>query len=263
MRRVQTQEGNQSSWSCDDQIQLRGLRVDCIIGLYERERLCPQPLELDITIGLASLAGGFCGELEDSIDYAQVSGLVHFTLEAGRFRHLESAAEAIARLILAPAHTSSPGRRPSWVALQLRKPAALDGRATPAVQIYREATALSFEEEESYFGRVDIIYERPDCGLYRLRIPAGGEIPPHQHDELEEAELVLSPGLLLQGEAIEPGLGHFWPKRFVHGYRNPSKEEAAVLCLNRPKFKIEDERLIENAALHDTRPYRRRYFALN
>ena len=56
MRRVQTQEGNQSSWSCDDQIQLRGLRVDCIIGLYERERLCPQPLELDITIGLASLA---------------------------------------------------------------------------------------------------------------------------------------------------------------------------------------------------------------
>ena len=243
-----------------DQISLHGLRVDCIIGLYDRERLTSQSLEVDLTLGLPSPAGGFRGELEDSIDYARVAGLVQFTLEAGQFRHLESAAEAIAHLLLAPPHGSDTGRRPSWIELQLRKPAALHGRATPAVKIYREADALSFEEEQSYFGPVDILYERADCGVYRLRIPAGGEIPPHQHHELEEAELILSPGLLLQELPVSPGLSHFWPKRFTHGYRNPSCEEAAVLCINRPKFCMEDERIIEDFVLHDVTPYRRRYF---
>ena len=47
---------------------------------------------------------------------------------------------------------------------------------------------------------MDIVHETGDAGVYRLSIRPGGEIPPHEHRKMDEAELVLTEGLLCQGE---------------------------------------------------------------
>ena len=62
-----------------------------------------------------------------------------------------------------------------------------------------------------------------------------------------EAELVMSSGLLLQGEEVDGGLAHFWPNDFVHQYRNPTHVERSILCVNLPVFDPNDE----IAAAHD------------
>ena len=37
-----------------------------------------------------------------------------------------------------------------------------------------------------------------------------------------EAELVMSRGLLLQGQPVDGGIAHLWPLEFVHQYDNPT-----------------------------------------
>ena len=58
---------NQQSNS--DCIQLRGLRVVCIVGVLPEERERPQPIELDIDIYADLSVAGKSDDLPDTIDY--------------------------------------------------------------------------------------------------------------------------------------------------------------------------------------------------
>ena len=62
---------------------------------------------------------------------------------------------------------------------------------------------------------------------------------------MEEHELVLSDGLLLQGSPVKAGTAHAWPKDFPHVYDNPTEQVRSILCIDRPKFIPEDEVLVE------------------
>ena len=110
-----------------------------------------------------------------------------------------------------------------------------------AIQAHAWLARPSFGVEHNHFGRVDILYEDETLGLYVLAVAPGARIPPHFHRVMAESELVLDAGLLQQGRPVARGAAFRWPKGFIHEYRNPTRAERRILCLDRPPFIPDDE----------------------
>lgn len=55
---------------------LRDFRLDLIIGVYEWERKVPQPVRLDLEIGLPNSRAGETDNVVDTIDYGAVAARV-------------------------------------------------------------------------------------------------------------------------------------------------------------------------------------------
>ena len=245
-----------------DTIGLSEMQLECIVGIHEHERTTPQPLRIGVELHFERQPNAFGASLAESVDYSVVAGQVSFVLEIGKFRLLETAAEAICHLLLAPSPPDRPSRRPSSVSIRIQKPLALNGLAEPWVAITRHSNEVQYGKEVNHFGEVDLLHENDDCGIYLLRIPPGAKIPAHFHAEMDEGELVMSDGLLLQSQPIQEGMAHSWPKAFVHEYHNPTEHERSILCVNVPKFNPADERLVQNADLQSPAPYAKRFFGV-
>ncbi|MFZ8837033.1 MAG: dihydroneopterin aldolase [Flavobacteriales bacterium] len=246
-----------------DIIALKDLRVTCLVGIHPHERITPQPLVVQIKLYFPRKPGSFGKTLAESLDYSFACGDVAFLLEAAHFQLLETAVEAICATLLMPPPPDRPCIRPEAVEVSIQKPQALAGKSVPVVTVMRKADEMQYGVEHNDFGRVDILHENQDCGVYLLHIPAAGQIPAHIHKVMGEAELIMSRGLLLQGEAVDGGIAHFWPLEFIHQYDNPSQETRTILCVNRPKFDPADEIKVEQPqAWPDPRPHRKRFFGL-
>jgi dihydroneopterin aldolase len=218
-----------------DTIRLDGFRIDCIVGVYPQERTTPQPLEVDVSLYLDT-RGLAEGDLKSTVDYARLSGELRFLLEVGHFRLLETAAHAICCYALAPAPKNDPHARVHAVRARLCKPSALGGALTPSLEIFRHAGEMKYAQEPSDFGQVETLFETKECGIYRLHIAPGRGIAPHSHRRLEESEMVLSPGLLLQNRPVRAGSVIHWAPGVVHRYDNPGQHEQTILCIDRPRF---------------------------
>ncbi len=228
-----------------DVIALEGLVVNCVVGVYPHERDTPQPLRVDLYLEVGTRKAAEDERLRETIDYAAVAAQVAFVLTTCRFQMLETAAHALSRLLLAPA---APGERRAQVeALRLRltKPAAFAGHAVPYLEIRRDASDVTIEPETARFGRVDIIFETSEAGIYRLNIAPHGHIPLHAHRRMRESEMVLSEGLLCQGRPISPGTVHHWPLGAAHRYDNPTDRHQTILCVDAPPFLEDDEIEVE------------------
>jgi FolB domain-containing protein len=224
-----------------DVIELHQLPVQCIVGVYPAERGTPQPLNLDVALYLDTRKAATAGSLRDTVDYARLSGELRFLLETADFRMLETAAEALCRYILAPPTEDSARAPVRAVTLRLFKPEALGRAGLASLQVHRTADEYHYTVEEKPFGQVDIVFQDEHVGIYRLRIAPGRTIPVHEHRVMEEAELVLGHGLLLQGRPVPAGTGFRWSRRFPHRYDNPRELEQTVLCVDRPAFIPDDE----------------------
>jgi dihydroneopterin aldolase len=224
-----------------DVITLSGLRVHCIVGVYPTERGTPQPLDLEAALSLDTRRAALEGNLHATVDYARIAGELRFLLEACDFRLLETAAEALCRYLLAPPTPDTGRAALQAVTLALSKPEALGGTGLASLRVHRTADEYRFEVEEKPFGRVDILFQDAHVGIYRLRIAPGRSIVTHEHQRMDEAELVLGSGLLLQRQPVRAGTGFRWPRRVPHRYDNPQATEQTVLCVDRPAFIPEDE----------------------
>ena len=246
-----------------DQVELADLKVTCLVGIHAHERLNMQPLIARVRLCLKRCPNGFGQSLEDSIDYSHVAGDLAFLLEAGQFRLLETAAEALCSYLLGPSAPDRLSRELEAVEVSLQKPQALGGNAIPNIVISRKRGEYVYSQEQNDFGVVDILHENRDCGIYRLRIKPGGEIPPHVHELMGEAELIMSEGLLLQERPVPEGIAHFWPLQLVHAYRNPTDVERSILCVNRPGFDPSDETIVVAPDVWpDVEPFRKRFFGV-
>ena len=228
-----------------DWIRIRGLEIDCVVGVYPHERDTPQPLQLDAELCLDTEAAGRREQLRLSVDYAAISAQLAFLLQNCRFRMLETAAHALCRYLLA---TPAPGEKRAQierVRLRLRKPNALDHGAVASLELEREASWVTLEQEHKPFGTVDIVHETRDAGIYRLNIAPQRGIPLHAHPVRREAEMVLSRGLLCQGKPIAPGTVQHWSKGAAHRYDNPTRRFQTILCVDSPPFLQDDEVAIE------------------
>lgn len=231
-----------------DRLRLCGLRVDCIVGVYPSERDTPQPLGVDLELRLDTRPAALDAKLKDTVDYARLWGELCFLLQASRFLLLESAAEALARYILAPPPPDAPHAQVQEVVVRLSKPQALSGAGVPSLEIVRGVGDFPVEVEERPFGKTDVIFVTRGCGIYRLHVAPGRAIETHEHHRMDESELVLSDGLLLQGRPVAAGTGRHWPRGYPHRYDNPTAGDKTILCVNRPSFLPSDLVPVETAA---------------
>lgn len=243
-----------------DRLSLRGMRFDCIVGLFDFERNTPQPVELDVTLHFDTRDAAKHGRLAATVDYSHLLGELRFILVAGRFRLLESAAEAVAAWLLAPPSQDVQRPQVERVDVKLSKLVALSGAAVPTLEIQRQCSDFQLVTEKKSFGFVDIIFETKECGVYRERIAPRTVLPTHIHHHLDESELVLGDGLLLQGTSVTPGTAHTWPKGFAHRYENITDIEQSFMCIDRPAFIPTDELEVDIPVEKLTRTEPTRFF---
>jgi dihydroneopterin aldolase len=101
-----------------------------VIGIDSSEQHIPQPVRMNLAIGVPAIRACTTDRIEDTINYAAVRSALLDLFASHRVRLLEALAETIAQLLIADfgAH---------WVRVSLAKPAKFDDVAAVGVQIER------------------------------------------------------------------------------------------------------------------------------
>lgn len=113
-----------------DQIFVKGLVIDTIVGVLPHERVTRQPIELDLYLTLAINTASRSDNLTETLDYAELTESLTTYIESTQFLLIERLAQDIIDWLW---------RYPilSHVALELRKPQALQTANTVGISIAR------------------------------------------------------------------------------------------------------------------------------
>ena len=76
------------------------LRLSTLIGIYPRERVVPQTVEMSLQIGTSTASAGASDDIVDTIDYAVVVERLRSELATQHFNLLEKLAEYVAGLLI-------------------------------------------------------------------------------------------------------------------------------------------------------------------
>jgi len=200
-----------------DWIELSSFRVNCILGVLEREQREPQDLDIDVRLSLSLEDAGERDDLEASVDYAAVMESFTVIAEEGRWRLLESMALAMARLVLAPPAPGEGRAQVEAVEIRLRKPDILAPRATPGIGLVRERAWCRMPRVPVAPGVVvEILQENHRNGAYRVHLEAG-------------ARWAVPSQLALQGLAGEAVLD-----RPLHRLERDARREGRILRAESP-----------------------------
>ena len=113
-----------------DQIQIFGLRVDCIIGINDWERVTKQQVVIDITLHADLTSPGDSDDIADTGNYRNISKAIQAHVESSSYNLIEAMAQNIATICL----DSGTVLR---VDVSVQKPGALRGADSVGVKISR------------------------------------------------------------------------------------------------------------------------------
>jgi 7,8-dihydroneopterin aldolase/epimerase/oxygenase len=119
-----------------DIIFIEGFVGQTIIGIHDGELHAPQPVGIDLHVGVERSRACDTDRIGDTVDYSVVHARLHRLLREHKVQLLEAFAEAIADILI---HEF--GAR--WVRVKVTKPRKFDDVSAVGVQIEREATAES------------------------------------------------------------------------------------------------------------------------
>ena len=193
-----------------------------------------------------------------SLDWTALLAQVHFIVCHFPFHSLDSLAFALSSYLCTSDLISLSPLSPSPIShvsltLSLHHPPST--LTLPPLHSSTSTSSLPPPTREfNPWGYVDVIAETtspsPSAGLYLLHLSAGQSIPLHHHLVMNEAELILSDGLLCQGEVSPWGVVHRWGTS-PHCYHNPTPAVQAVLCVDSPAFIRTDEIEVEGSPAKD------------
>ncbi|HUP86330.1 MAG TPA: dihydroneopterin aldolase [Acidimicrobiales bacterium] len=83
-----------------DSIVLRGLRVVGTHGVLAEEQTRPQPFEVDLVLMIDLASAASSDDLDDTVDYGEVTGVVAGVVEGEHFSLLERLAGRIVEVVL-------------------------------------------------------------------------------------------------------------------------------------------------------------------
>ncbi|MGN0894941.1 MAG: dihydroneopterin aldolase [Succinivibrio sp.] len=115
-----------------DRIFIEELKVDCIIGILDYERVNTQPLLVSIELETSLSEAGEQGDLSKSIDYALLSNRVKAYIIERKARLLEELGVELCDLILKEF-------KPQSVTVRLNKPQAIADATGAGIQITRKS----------------------------------------------------------------------------------------------------------------------------
>ena len=148
-------------------IELHNLETTCIIGILEQERQNHQRLTASIAVSLDTGKAARSCSIDDTLDYALLAEAARFILDKARFNLLETAADALARFIIANHRQLMIDR----VQVTLDKPDILADELFPRLTLdYRGQDFFSIYQTCDY-GRRETIQDNSDCliNLHHLK----------------------------------------------------------------------------------------------
>ncbi|MBI4820356.1 MAG: dihydroneopterin aldolase [Deltaproteobacteria bacterium] len=113
-----------------DRIEIEGLRVDAVVGIYPHERRIHQRLVFDVTVETDLSEAGRTDDIRSTVDYDRIAQIVRNTATSATWL-VESMASNVADAVLALPRVES-------VRVRVQKPGALVDATTVAILIFRE-----------------------------------------------------------------------------------------------------------------------------
>ena len=112
-----------------DTVSIRELRVSAVIGVRDWERAIEQTLVFAVDMAADVAKAAASDRISDALDYSAVAQTVTDVVTQGEFQLIETAAERVARQLLADYPLG-------WVRVEVAKPLSRDGY-TAAVTVER------------------------------------------------------------------------------------------------------------------------------
>ena len=173
-------------------IRIEDMEVPCVVGIYKRERLEPQPLRF-------SIEATYPGHVSDSetapfFDYAALGLAVTFVCQSAQFLLLEDVVTATDDLVwsMLPEHW----RGRASVSVAVKKPQALTTFGAPVVFAQNDAPRGTSMRSETGLGRRACLTRWSQGGLHYL----DGDRPIALNDLPEGAQLLVTAGGLSEDE---------------------------------------------------------------
>jgi 7,8-dihydroneopterin aldolase/epimerase/oxygenase len=113
---------------------VRGLVLSSSIGIYDAERLAPQPICVDLELSVISPDDPMGEDLAQVVDYAALTGRVRELVGSRHFDLVETMAEALAALCLEDQRVIS-------ARVRIEKPNAIADAAGVGVELERRRVA--------------------------------------------------------------------------------------------------------------------------
>ncbi len=181
-----------------DLVRIRGLEIDCVVGVRPQEREREQRVHLDLALGMDLSQAGRTGRIALTCDYDVTADEVIAVLKFRRFQLIEMATEELAAMLLGVHPTAE------FVDIRLDKPAALDGRARAAsVEVRRTPGAFPRSAKKTPYGQIETLLETRDAGLYLFKIEPGREMKPDPAPGTELLEWLIAGELNRDGVTVE------------------------------------------------------------
>jgi len=141
-----------------DLVFIEGFVGETVIGIHDTELHRPQPLAIDVCLGVPRPRACDTDDIADTIDYGALRVRLHRLLAEHSVRLLEAFAEQVAQIALVEFHAH-------WVRVRVAKPRKFDDAAAVGVQIERRRA----------------VAEEPAARAARtLRLIGSGMVPGHR-----------------------------------------------------------------------------------
>jgi len=115
-----------------DLIHITGLKVNCIIGINDWERVTKQDVVIYITLHADLSKPGESDDIDDTVNYRDISKAIQAHVEASSYGLIEAMARNIATICLEPEAVVRAD-------VSVQKPGALRGADSVGVEISRES----------------------------------------------------------------------------------------------------------------------------
>jgi len=115
-----------------DHIVLTGLKISCIIGIFEWERKQKQDVIIDLKFPCDARKAARRDDITAAVDYKKIAKAVIAFVESSQYQLVETLAERLAQLLI-------DGFDLAEIELSVSKPAAIRGSQNVGIQIHRTA----------------------------------------------------------------------------------------------------------------------------
>lgn len=129
------------------------------------------------------------------------------------------------------------GLRPTWWAVTVE----VRGSTWAVATAQKSQSALVRQWEEQPWGRVEILHDGEESGLYLLHLWPSASIPWHHHRRMRELEIRVGGALLRSGQNLIDPSPREWAFGEAHRYDNVGSTIATVLACDEPRFQRDDE----------------------
>lgn len=212
-----------------DQVQLTGMLMSCVIGIFPNERNRKQPVTIDLCLYLNTRKAAATTNIHDTIDYAAAVKEISFILEQCEFQLIESAVDTVCRYFLMTYSAENHLPQVDAVVVRISKPSALTHGIVPAIQIQRRRDEIMTAVTP---GAVQVIHESSSTKLKLHRFACGESLGISRQPGSSRAALTIG-RIQLNSEPIKPRTTvlaeHHSDKKFT--LTNESSSEQLVLVL--------------------------------